>query len=204
MYNDDYYYKDWEHDNTKDTINPIYDNALKRYVLSIEEIVDNLNKSGYPIDGNIVYVPDGNGGTKPLPDKLNDIIFNSSNLYRLELISTNGTMIKDPNFTTVLRATLYKNNQDITAETLPRYFKWTRTTGNSEEDQQADAEWNLRWADGAKEVPISNDDVNRNADFKCLFVDPNDDIRHVQSTYDKYVELTNFKRDLNKIKQSEE
>lgn len=203
MYYDDYI-KDWEKDSTKNTVSPHYDNTLKRYTLSIEEIIKNLNNSGYPIDGNIVYVPDGQGGTKPLPEKLNDILFNSSNLYRLEMISTNGTIINNPNFKSILKVILYKNNIDITKEILPRYFKWTRTSGNTEEDKKADAEWNLRWADGAKEIPITTDDVNRNADFKCQFIDPNKEVQYVKRTYDEYVKLTNFKKDVNKLKQSEE
>lgn len=195
------YRKDWETDETKHVINPSYNNAIKKYTLSIEEIVKNLNESGYPIDGNIVHVPDGNGGTKPLPDKLDDIIFNSPNLYRLEMISTNGIIIKDPNFKTILQVFLFKNNRNITNEVLPRYFKWTRTSGHTEQDKIADAEWNLRWADGAKEIPITVDDVNNNAAFTCQYVTNDNEIAWVKRTYDDYVALTNFKSKLNKIKE---
>ena len=39
------------------------------------------------------------------------------------MISTQGNIIKDKNFTTILKATVYEDNIDITADTDKRYFK---------------------------------------------------------------------------------
>ena len=100
------YYKDWESDESVAFISPKYNPGLKRYALPIDNIVNGLNEAGYPIDGEIIEVPDGNGGRVPLPDRLDDIINNSANLYRLEIFSSNGNVIKDLNFKSILKATL--------------------------------------------------------------------------------------------------
>ena len=183
--------QDWHKLRTTNHISPVYDQAFGRYMLSIEEIVDNINKAGYPIDGWIVYVPDGNGGTKPLPDRLDDIIQNSPNLYRLEVKSTNGNVVHNPDFTSVLIPTLYKNNKDITENINAKYFKWTRYSGERESDKQSDAEWNLRWAQGAKEIPITKDDVRRNSSFNCMYVTEKEEVMWVMKAYQQYMILNN-------------
>lgn len=181
--------KDWYNLRTTNHVSPVFDNSFGRYMLSIEEIIDNINKSGYPIDGWIVQVPDGNGGTKPLPERLDDIIQNSPNLYRLEVTSTNGNIVNHPDFTSVLIPTLYRNNTDITNEVNAKYFKWTRFSGNRESDKKADAEWNLRWSQGAKEIPITKDDIRRNSSFNCMYVSEKEETIWIMKAYQQYMIL---------------
>lgn len=184
------YQRDWETDVRKNHVSPRYNNSFDRYMLNIKDVIDSINQAGYPIDGWQVQVPDGNGGTKPLPDRLDDIINNNPGLYRLEVISTGGYVINDVNFTSVLIPTLYRNNKDITDTIKAKYFKWTRTTGFTEEDRKLDAEWNLRWAEGAKEIPITKEDVRRNAVFNCYYTTEKEEVIWVMKAYQKYMALT--------------
>ena len=198
------YYKDWESDESVAFISPKYNPGLKRYALPIDNIVNGLNEAGYPIDGEIIEVPDGNGGRVPLPDRLDDIINNSANLYRLEIFSSNGNVIKDLNFKSILKATLYKNNRDITSQTPEKYFKWTRKTSEDPADVAADAEWNLRWSQGAKEIPITTEDINRNAVFNCFYVTENDEVMWVRNAYDEYRSLDYYKQRQYNLQKKEE
>lgn len=198
------YYKDWEDNESNAYLSPKYNAGLKRYALSMSTIVDGLNEAGYPIHGEIIDVPDGNGGRVPLPDRLDDIINNSPNLYRLETFSTRGTTIKDPHFKSILQATLYKNNRDITNQIPAKYFKWTRRTSDDPEDIAADAEWNLRWSAGAKEIPITNEDVDRNAVFTCFYVTELDELMWVRNAYDEYKSLSYYKTQQTNLQKKEE
>ena len=140
----------------------------------------------------------------PLPDRLDDIINNSANLYRLEIFSSNGNVIKDLNFKSILKATLYKNNRDITSQTPEKYFKWTRKTSEDPADVAADAEWNLRWSQGAKEIPITTEDINRNAVFNCFYVTEIDEVMWVRNAYDEYRSLDYYKQRQYNLQKKEE
>jgi hypothetical protein len=181
------YIKDWEKDEVNDVISPIYNDGYKRYDLSMASIIDGLNKSKYPIYGDNILVPDKDGNYVPLPDISRDL----TKTYRLEMVSSNGNIIKDRNFSTVLRAVLYEENTDITNSMDAKYFKWTRVSGTTEAHQASDAEWNLRWATGAKEVPIQADDVNRRAMFQVQYVGDAEEVLYVVDTYNAYMELNN-------------
>lgn len=198
------YYKDWEDDESISFLSPKYNAGLKRYALPINNIVDGLNEAGYPIDGEIIEVPDGNGGRVPLPDRLDDIINNSANLYRLEIFSSNGNVIKDPNFKSILSATLYKNNRDITSQIPEKYFKWTRRTSDDPADVASDAEWNLRWSQGAKEIPITTEDINSNAVFNCFYVTEVDEVMWVRKAYNEYKSLDYYKQKQSNLQKKEE
>lgn len=56
------------------------------------------------------------------------------------MISTQGNIIKDKKFNTILKAILYENNEDVTAIKDKKYFKWSRFSGATEQDQIKDAE----------------------------------------------------------------
>ena len=56
------------------------------------------------------------------------------------MISTQGNIIKDKQFNTILKAILYEDNEDVTALKDKKYFKWARFSGSTERDQIADAE----------------------------------------------------------------
>lgn len=183
------YQKDWDFDETVDVIKPLYNDAFKRYDLSMQDVIAGINNSKYPINGSNVMVPDGAGGMKPLPDALEGGLLNPAIAYRLEMLSTNGNIIKDKTFATTLYPILYKDNKDITASTDEKYFKWTRISGPTDEDKAKDAEWNLRWATGSKLVPITHEDVNRRAMFQVQFVTEVNEVMWVVDAYNTYIQF---------------
>lgn len=184
------YKKDWEIDDTQELVTPKYNDGYKRYDLSMKDIISGINNSRYPINGGNVMVPDGDGNLKPLPDVVRPGL-DPAKRYRLEMLSSNGNIIKDRNFSTVLSAMLFEDNKDITPTTDPKYFKWTRVSGQSEADQAADAEWNLRWATGAKEIPITCEDVERRAMFQVQYVTDAQEVMWVVDAYNNYMKLNN-------------
>jgi hypothetical protein len=183
------YIKDWERDDVNEVVSPVYNDGYKRYDLSMATIIDGLNNSKYPIYGDKILVPDADGNYVPLPEVSQR---ETAKTYRLEMVTSNGNIIKDRNFSTVLKAVLYEENKDITNIVDSKYFKWTRVSGTTEAHQIADAEWNLRWATGAKEVPIQADDVNRRAMFQVQYVSDAEEILYVVNTYNTYMELNNI------------
>lgn len=189
------YKKDWEIDDTQEIIQPIYNDGYKRYDLSMKDIINGINTSRYPINGGNILVPDGNGNLIPLPDYVGNggsgSNPNNQKIYRLEILSSNGNTIKDRKFSTILKAVLYEDNIDVTNKIDPIYFKWTRVSGQTEEDQISDAEWNLRWALGAKEIPITCEDVDRHAMFQVQYVNDIEEILWVTDMYKQYQKLNN-------------
>ena len=143
-------------------------------------------------------MPDEDGNLLPLPDWIGSVPggggsggAHETKQYKLEMLSSQGNIIKDKNFQTTLRAVLYENNEDVTALKDAKYFKWSRFSGATEKDQIADAEWNLKWANGAKEIPITHDDVNRNAMFQVQFVTEKEAEIWVKEAYRAYMNKIN-------------
>lgn len=160
-------------------IHPYYNDGYERYDLSINEVISGLKEAGYDLDNN------GNGNWWE-DDNLSNILN-----YRLEILTSNGTIVNNENYSTKLSVKLYINNKDVT-DTIPSInFKWSRISGNSESNKLEDAEWNLRFANGAKEVLVTKEDVNRRALFQCQFVKYNDEIEWVQNAYASYINLVN-------------
>lgn len=131
-------------------------------------------------------VPDGEGGWQP-PEWGDGL--DPAKIYRAEMLSSNGNIIKDRDFNTILSVVLYENNKDITNTTDEKFFKWTRVSGSSESDQMIDAEWNLRWALGAKQIPVTHEDVNRRAMFQVQYMSGTDEMLWVKAAYDTYTDL---------------
>lgn len=189
--------KDWEKDVYKEVVNPKYDTNLNAYYVSMQKVIDGINTSKFPLSGNNVWLPDDDGTLVPLPDYIGKHGGSGSGgsqetkQYRLEMLTTQGNIIKDESFTTTLKAVLYEDNVDVTAIKDKKYFKWARFSGASEADQMADAQWNLKWADGAKEIPITRDDVNRNAMFQVQFVTEQEADLWVKSAYSAYMDKLN-------------
>lgn len=192
---------DWDINNTTEHIQPDYDNNDKNYNISIRDIVSGINQSKSKLSGANVWLPDKHGNLVPLPEWVGNQPSGgngngnggvNSKHYRVEMISTQGNIIKDKHFTTILKAIVYENNQDITAIKDKRYFKWARFSGSTEKDQIADAEWNLKWAEGAKEIPITHEDVNRNAMFQVQFVTEKEARIWEQEAYNAYMNKINI------------
>lgn len=195
---------DWDIVLSSEVLTPMYDNEKKGYYLTMDNIIESINNSEYPINGSNVWLPDEDGSLIPLPEWIkqngggngNGSGGGGSNLqkqYRLEMRSSKGNIIKDKNFSTVLSAVLYEDNVDVTSTKLDKYFKWSRVSGATESDQIADAEWNLKWSAGAKEIPITADDVNRNAMFQVQFVTEDQSNLWIDEAYKAYMLKINNK-----------
>lgn len=191
---------DWDVVLTDEVLTPVYNNEKKGYHITMDKVIDSINKSKYPLNGGNVWLPDENGNLITLPEYINQYGgigpggggANGRNNYRLEINSTNGNIIKDKNFQTTIKATLYENNIDVTNEKDEKYFKWARVSGATEYDQIADAQWNLKWSAGAKEIPLTADDVNRNAMFQVQFVTEAEAQLWVNEAYKEYIQkITN-------------
>lgn len=180
---------DWHKETCKETIIPTYNDGNKEYNISMANIINGINNSSNKLDGNNVWLPDKNGELISLPNWVADQpgAGNNPNNYRLEMISTQGTIIKDKKFTTVLKAIVYENNENVTDIKEEKYFKWSRFSGATEQDQILDAEWNYKWASGAKEIPITNEDVNRNAMFQVQFVTEQESEIWEKAAYEAYI-----------------
>ena len=194
IYVDDKPKNDWEIDTTSEIVKPDYSDSNKDYSVSLRDVIDGINKSRYKLSGKNVWLPDENGNLVPLPDWVGTKPGQGNQpakQYRVEMISTQGNIIKDKQFNTILKAILYEDNEDVTALKDKKYFKWARFSGSTERDQIADAEWNLKWANGAKEIPITHEDVNRNAMFQVQFVTEKEAEIWVKEAYRAYMNKIN-------------
>ncbi|AYP68600.1 hypothetical protein EalM132_00088 [Exiguobacterium phage vB_EalM-132] len=123
--------------------------------------------TGKRLDLRLSKVEYGNKVTdwSPAPEDIQmDIEENLA--YRLEVYSTNGNIFRNGDINTVLQATLYKGQTDITDETPASRFYWERTSLNS----TSDAVWNANNV-GKKNVIVTNSDVNKQATFSCYLKD---------------------------------
>ena len=194
IYVDDKPKNDWEINTTSEVVKPDYSDSNKDYSVSLRDVIDGINKSRYKLSGKNVWLPDENGNLVPLPDWVGTKPGQGNQpakQYRVEMISTQGNIIKDKQFNTILKAILYEDNEDVTALKDKKYFKWARFSGSTERDQIADAEWNLKWANGAKEIPITHEDVNRNAMFQVQFVTEKEAEIWVKEAYRAYMNKIN-------------
>lgn len=181
-------------DEEKNLVHPYYNHNYARYDLEIDEIIAGLKRAGYSLDG------DGSGGGSSIgggngsssgssSDSNKDPVTGMDPAYRLEVLSTRSTRCNSTSFNTVLYPVLYKNNEDIT-DTIPATnFKWQRISGNNEVAKLEDAEWNLRYAAGAKECYITKEDIKRNCMFVCKYVEFEDeDEAYVNAAYQAYIQ----------------
>lgn len=91
----------------------------------------------------------------------------SKKMLRLVISSSNGNIFKNGNIATVLTATVYSWDEDITDTLDDNQFIWTRVS----EDTAADTEWNHNHYGGTKSIQITNDDVEVRATFFCDLID---------------------------------
>ena len=87
-----------------------------------------------------------------------------ADLYKVEIISTNGTAFRNDNIATALIAVVYYGKEDVTA-TLPNgAFKWVRKSDNPADDLI----WNAQHATfGSNVLNLDSDDVEHRAVFNC-------------------------------------
>ena len=178
-------------DKEKNLVHPYYNHNYARYDLEIDEIIAGLKRAGYSLDGDGSSSGSdiGNGSNNDSPDSNKDPITGMDPAYRLEVLSTRSTRCNSTSFNTILYPVLYKNNEDIT-DTIPATnFKWQRISGNNEVAKLEDAEWNLRYAAGAKECYITKEDIKRNCMFVCKYVEfENEDEAYVNAAYQAYIQ----------------
>jgi phage minor structural protein len=88
-------------------------------------------------------------------------------MYRLVISSSNGNIFKNGNISTVLTATVYSWDTDITDTLDDNQFIWTRVSDDAEDDKL----WNDAHYGGTKQITITNDDVKIRATFYCDLID---------------------------------
>lgn len=88
-------------------------------------------------------------------------------MYRLVISSSNGNIFKNGNISTVLTATVFSWDKDVTDELDDNQFIWTRVSSDTEEDKA----WNSAHFGGTKSITITNDDVKARATFYCDLID---------------------------------
>jgi hypothetical protein len=88
-------------------------------------------------------------------------------MYRLVISSSNGNIFKNGNISTVLTATVYSWDTDITDTLDDNQFIWTRVSDDAEDDKL----WNDAHYGGTKQIAITNDDVKIRATFYCDLID---------------------------------
>nr|DAZ85038.1 MAG TPA: tail protein [Caudoviricetes sp.] len=91
----------------------------------------------------------------------------SRRMYRLVISSSNGNIFKNSDISTVLSATVFSWDDDVTDELDPNQFIWTRVS----DDHEADAQWNHDHYGGTKSITVTSDDVTRRATFFCDLID---------------------------------
>lgn len=91
----------------------------------------------------------------------------SSNLYKLEIYSTKGSVFSNGEIDTKLIAKVYKGKVDVTSTFPSSRFKWTRIS----DDSNADIEWNAS-ARRDYVLPITKKDtVGKHTTFNCDLLD---------------------------------
>ena len=135
---------DWNR--PKHIIHPRYEKGSHRYSIDAEDVAFAIRQLGFKAES--------------------DYEGNPFEQYRLETNSSNGVIMTHSKFTTVLSISLYLNNINITERTDKKFIRWARVSGNEE----ADAEWNELYKDGAKEISLSAIDITEDTVFHCAYV----------------------------------
>ena len=91
----------------------------------------------------------------------------SQKMLRLVINSSNGNIFKNGQISTVLTATVFSWDNDVTSEYDENQFIWTRVS----DDSDADDIWNINHYGGTKSITITNDDVKVRATFYCDLID---------------------------------
>lgn len=83
--------------------------------------------------------------------------------YRVEIISSNGSIFKNGVINTILSAVVYSNGENITDKLNAASFKWIKTNS----DGTLDDAWNTEHAGGTKTIIITPNDVYVRSSFRC-------------------------------------
>ena len=88
-------------------------------------------------------------------------------MLRLVITSSNGNIFKNGQIATILTATVFSWDENITDTLDPNQFIWTRVS----DDEADDFIWNQQHFGGTKQVEITSDDVKVRATFFCDLID---------------------------------
>lgn len=120
----------------------------------LEKQINSLNKSQEQIREEIKDI-----GDSAVPQSM----------YLVSIYATRGNLLKGGIDSTVLQASLYSWDINITADTPADHFTWTRNSGNV----NADAEWNAANGKGKKSITVIKEDVGEQSTFLCTVNDNN-------------------------------
>ena len=100
-----------------------------------------------------------------ISQKVEDI--ENTKMYRLVIVSDNGSVFKNGLIDTNLRAIVYSWDDDVTDQLDANQFIWTRVSA----DEEADQKWNAAHAGGTKSIRVTAEDVYVRATFYCDLID---------------------------------
>ena len=84
-------------------------------------------------------------------------------VYKIDILSTNGTSFKNGLIDTTLIAVAFKGKDNITNSLPPSSFIWTKTNA----DGTSDDEWNQAHVGVGNTITITSDDIYSRATFQC-------------------------------------
>lgn len=159
------------------TENAIADGLIKTDMVADQAVTgEKINYSsfitGFNADTNTNYI-NASKVAIDLEGQSLDIAFNEMSTtveqvakdvtYDVEIISTNGSIFKNGQISTILLAVVRKGATDITDTIDANRFRWTRNS----EDTNGDLAWNQSHFGGVKEIVVTKEDVNVKATFNC-------------------------------------
>lgn len=106
-----------------------------------------------------------NARSKEMLDEANSLIEQVKNqvVFKVEIISTNGTTFINGQEATVLKATVYRGKEDITDLLEPSNFIWKK----KDEEGVYDDAWNMNHIGVGKSVMLGDKEILRRAIFEC-------------------------------------
>ena len=87
----------------------------------------------------------------------------NANVYKVEVVSSNGNIFKQNGISTTLEARVWANDREITLDIPATAFRWRRTST----DTRADEIWNMNHSGGTQKITVTPADVQGRAVFSC-------------------------------------
>lgn len=116
-------------------------------------------------------------------------------MYRVDIIASQGNLLRGGIESTTLIARLSSWDKDITAEVEDNYFIWSRNSG----DEETDAQWNADHITGAKHIEVTLNDVDTQATFFCTVKTSDGITAEAQITVVNYTPQEEAQANINRI-----
>jgi hypothetical protein len=108
------------------------------------------------------------GINNPALDTEEILVVFEGEVYNVEVESSNGTVFRPgQNSTTILKARVFKNGEEITESLSSSAFRWRRVSGIPQLPPNDDVTWNTLYTSGYKQISLNVDDVYARATFFC-------------------------------------